>query len=300
MKTPFTHNRFFNYIAFFALVSIIFAACSPESRFGAYSGASGPGVNDAASAPASGSNGAASPLPPPPAQANSCGVLPAPYSDSICVGFYRSTGNAQVINYCDCQNGQGTTPPTAGPTPTSNPPVAINPPPAGSSCVDQVVTYTKTLQAVASPGGVNPSGMTIETPNFDYKMNPGEVLSIELPDSSAIQKFPLWQYPDLGLYWGSRDSQGARDISISECRGDFTSSSAQILVPFDSPFSPNGSVSFYFLSPSETVLPRNDFPYFRVRQNGRGRWFINIRHHGCLEGAASIAPSSCTIFWSMG
>jgi hypothetical protein len=157
-----------------------------------------------------------------------------------------------------------------------------------TSCTDQPISYARTLN------GANP----IATPNYDVAMNPGDVLAIEIIDGVGIPKFPDYPtYPGLGIYWGSRDAQGARDISISKCKGDFGPSS-QIVTTYDSPFAPNGAAYFYFVSPTETAQPRQDYPYYTVRQNTGGRWYINIRHRGCLPMGTGF--DRCTIFYSVG
>lgn len=156
------------------------------------------------------------------------------------------------------------------------------------ACTDQSTTYSRTINGAS----------TISTPNYDLAMNLGETLSIEIIDGAGIKKFPAWQFSGLTLTWGSRDLQGARDFSISQCRGDFSASS-QIVMPYDSELSPNAAARFYFVSPTETNLPTGlDSASFIVRQNSGGRWFINVRQRGCLP--LSVGVNRCTLFYSLG
>lgn len=155
-------------------------------------------------------------------------------------------------------------------------------------CQDTPTTYSRTVNG-ASP---------ISTPNYDIAMSPGETLSIEVIDGPGIKKFPAWQYAGLTFIWGSRDLQGSRDFSISRCRGDFGDSS-QTVMSSNSASSPNAAGRFYFVGSSQTNLPTGlDSASFIVRQNTGGKWYINVKHRGCLPSSGGV--DRCTLFYSLG
>ena len=159
----------------------------------------------------------------------------------------------------------------------------------GNDCVDQSTAYSRTFD-----GATN-----IATPNYDQPMSPGQVLSIEIIDGAGISKFPADPRAAISMFWGSRDLQGARDFSISRCKGDF-SATALTFVPYTQSNSPNGSAYFFVLGAQETATPTlRDERYFSVRQNARGRWFINVRHRSCNVVGGSSADNTCTIFYSI-
>lgn len=158
-----------------------------------------------------------------------------------------------------------------------------------TDCVDQSTAYSRTFNGATS----------ITSPNYDVTMSPGQVLSIEIIDGAGISKFPADPNAAISMFWGSRDLQGARDFSISKCRGDF-SATALTFVPYTQANSPIGSAYFFVLSAQETATPTlRDERYFSVRQNARGRWFINVRHRSCNVVGGSSADNTCTIFYSM-
>ncbi len=156
------------------------------------------------------------------------------------------------------------------------------------ACTDQNVNYSRTFNGASM----------IQSPNIDQRMRANEILAIEVIDGAAISKSPSWPYPGISIFWGGRDGGAARDFSISQCRGDFSASS-QTIVSANNDFSSTGAAYFYITSPTELAAPPNlGFPYFAIRQNPRGRWFINVRLRNCLPISAD--NTSCTMFYSVG
>ncbi len=159
-----------------------------------------------------------------------------------------------------------------------------------TECTDQPVNYRQSLNGATQ----------IMSPNYDVTMSPNQTLAIEIVDGAGILKYPATALTSLELRWGSRDTQGQRDISISKCAGDFSNTST-MMVPYTQANTMAGFVGIYVVGATETVLPTlPDARYFTVRQNSRGRWFINVRHRGCFAPNGTAADNTCTIFYSVG
>ena len=204
---------------------------------------------------------------------SSCGSLPTGYTPSVCSDFYKNTGNAQVVSYCDCvgnptppQNASctlGATTIAHGAPVTAYQAASVTAP---ATCQSQtktcnngvLIATTRTTEnflyagctvvplivvpttpTACSAGGVDYfrgpySGVTTYgTPTTGVTTETGHVMSFEFTAGPRFVPYLFASFNDQGAVSG-------KEFSVSNCPGDFNPATSQAIPYGDLPENTHG------------------------------------------------------------
>ncbi len=150
----------------------------------------------------------------------------------------------------------------------------------GPQCTDQVSAANKILDGNSD----------FNTPAIDATMSGNTPYVIEL--------IPGQNMATLGrnlnkLTWDIRSGYSPRDVAISPCKGDFTSSAAQVVVLGNDGFSgASGNVFWAQDEPNRTTGAGLSTPKHITSDR---RWYINFRNTQCA--GSSFGANTCIMYW---
>lgn len=149
---------------------------------------------------------------------------------------------------------------------------------------------TCTNQAGAANVSLN-GNVDFGTPSVDAFMSGQQVYVIELIPGPFMATLGRNQLNLLS--WNVRSGSATREVSVSPCRGDFTSTAAQRLYlggPNDAP-GDGGGFTWLLDEPNRTA----GVSFRTARITSDRNYYVNFRNTSCL--GSSYGPDTCVMYW---
>ncbi|MBC7421431.1 MAG: hypothetical protein H7328_11955 [Bdellovibrio sp.] len=259
----------------------------------------------------------------------SCGSLPAGYTASVCSGFYRNTGNAQVVNYCDCvgngppppQNASctlGTTTIAHGASVTAYQAASVTAPATCQSqtkaCNNGVLTATTRttdnfLYAACTvvPLVVGPPAPTAcVAGRVDYARGPYSGVTFTGVPVTPINTFTghvaSFEFTPSGprfapyvlLAFIDQGAVSGKEFTVSECPGDFNPLTSQAIPYGELAEHTHGDVYLRLYTDAAAFAAAPLGPY--VLAPPARRFYLNVRTKWC--GGPGLVGGTCRPFYS--